>query len=394
MSANEPQVLSLTNWATLLRQRLEGYREPTAMFGKHQRSVSRQLKTLSLEQPTPSPKTIAKFQEWRLDSIAERFDNRPGYEPIEAVAARLEHTPPPSGFVSGFFMGMREQPELGLPHTRRFADELDHLAQALLDQQWPGQEPSLAGYKQTLLDSPLVRREFWIEPGRNYDWLPLFEQATDWQEAWKLTHLIIFHLQISLLALWDAEYCADTFGRFTTIPLFLNLAPRLRPRPGDQQQAGLRRLNVRKSDVVDGPFSQLIDLLWCLLRFVQDGEWPQNFPTLVKMGEDLNCYQGDLANLRAGKPNLTADLFEALWPNNVRNKDGELMVEPLTLLAAAQLWDLINPSNQPLIPVDQCYMHAWHRYRYVLGTSHSQALSPTTGWPSYLNRGLETPAPG
>jgi hypothetical protein len=387
MSTNEPQVLGLTNWATLLHQRLEGYREPSAMFGKHQRSVSRLLKTLSPEQPTLPPKAIAKAQKWRLDTIAERTKNKPGYEPIEAVAARIERTPPPPGIVLAFFMGMWGQPASVLPHTRRFADKLDHLAQALVTQQRPDQEPSLAGYKQTLLGSPLVKREFWIEPVHNYDYRPRFEQAADWQEAWKLTHIIIFHLQISLLALWDAEYCANTFRRVTTIPLFLNLAPRRRPRCGDQPQAGLLRINDRKADVVDGPFSQLIDLLWCLLRFVEDGDWPQKFPTLDEMGKDLNCYQGDLAQLRAGNPNLTADLLYTLWPNTLRDKTGEPMFPPLTLLAVAHLWDLINPSGRPLIPVDQCYMRAWNCHRHALGTSQSQALSPTISWPGYLNRG-------
>jgi hypothetical protein len=48
MSTDEKQVLVLTNWATELHQRLEGYREPSALFGRqHQRSVGRLLKTLN-----------------------------------------------------------------------------------------------------------------------------------------------------------------------------------------------------------------------------------------------------------------------------------------------------------------------------------------------------------
>ena len=393
MSTDEPQVLLLTNWATQLHQRLEGYRDPSAMFGRHQRSVNRLLKTLTPEHPTPPPKAIAKLQKWRLDTISERTKNKPNYEPIEAVAARIERAPLPFGVVSAFLMGMREEPEFGLPHTRRFADELDQLAQTLIDQQMPGQKPSLAGYKGALLGSPLVRREVWIEPVHDYDFITLFERAADWQECWKLTHLIIFHLQISFLALWDAEYCADVFRCFATIPLFLNLAPRLRPRHTAQPTAGLRRFNFKKADVVDGPFAQLIDLLWCLLRFVQNGDWPQGFPTLGEMRKELNCYQGDLAQLRAGKPNLTADLLYSLWPDALRNRAGELMVPPLTLLAVAHLWDLINPSDRPPIPVDRCYMGAWHRHRRTLGISQSQALPPAIGWPCYLNRGLEFPAP-
>jgi restriction system protein len=72
----------------------------------------------------------------------------------------------------------------------------------------------------------------------------------------------------------------------------------------------------------------------------------------------------------------------------------EIMVPPLTLLAAAHLWDLISPRGRAPVPVDQCYMHAWHRHRHTLGASQLQASSPTIGWPAYLNRGLEIPAPG
>jgi hypothetical protein len=237
-------------------------------------------------------------------------------------------------------------------------------------------------------------REFWINPANHQDALPFFEQATTLEDVWKINHLVLFHLQISLLALWDAEYCADTFRAFTPIPLFLNLAPRYRPRPGDQPTTGLQRLNARKADVLDGPFSQLIDLLWCLLRYVDDGDWPQEFPLMAGMKADLNGYPGDLAQLRAGNPNLSAELFYALWPKTLRNKAGEPMVPPLTLLAAAHLWDLISLRDCPLVPVDQCYMRAWHHHRHTLGASQPQALPPTTDWPAYLNRGLEIPAPG
>lgn len=393
MSTDDPQVLLLTNWATKLHQRLEGYREPSALFGKqHQRSVSRRLKGLTLENPTPRPEDVAKLRLWRLQEIEKRTKSKLGYEPIAAVAERVKGITSPPGHVLGLLMTIREQTETRLPNAHRFAEEMDQLAHALIIQQWPGPTHSLDGYKETLLTSPLVRREFWIEPFHSYDCLTLFEQATDWQEVWKLTRIIIFHLQISMLALWDAEYCADKFRAFTSIPLFLNLAPRYQPRPGDQATVGLRRLNLKKADVTDGPFSQLIDLVWCLLRFVREGTWPHRFPFLDEMAKDLN-YCGDLAQLRAGRPNLKFDLFETLWPNPVRNKAGEPMAPPFTLLAAAHLWDLISAPDRPPIPVDHCYMRAWHRHRRELGTSQWQASLPTTGWPSYLNRGLEIPVP-
>ncbi len=393
MSIDEPQILLLTNWATEIHQRLEGYREPSALFGRqHQRTVSRWFKTLTLEHPTPQPNDVAKFQKWRLQEIERQTKNKPGYEPISAVTERVKGLTAASGCVLGLLMTVRERTETDLPNTHRFAEELDQLAQALVIQQWPGLMNSLDGYKEALLASPLVRREYWIEPVHNYDCLSLFEQTADWQDVWKLTHVVIFHLQVSMLALWDAEYCADTFRAFTPIPLFLNLARRIRPRAGDLKVAGLQRLNSKKADVIDGPFSHLVDLLWCLLRFLHDGVWPKKFPNLNDMASDLK-YKGDLAQLRAGHPNLTADLFEARWPNTARDKAGEPIVAPFTLLAAAHLLDVISPPDRPPIPLDQCYMRAWHRHRRLLATSQWQASPPTIGWPSYLNRGLEIPVP-
>lgn len=366
------------------------------MFGKHQRTAGRLLKSINPGQPTPPPETIAKLRKLRLSAIKERTRTNSDYESMEEFVSRIKRTPSPPGAVSAFLMGMEDTAEFSIPFTRRFSAEFDNLSQELIIQQWPGQGGSLASYKQILLDSPLVRREFWIEPFNNYDCRPRFEQAASWQDAWKLTNVIVSHLWISLLALWDAEYCADMFKPFTTIPLFLNLAPRRRPRPGEQQATGLLRLNGKTADVIDGPFSQLIDLLWCLLRYLQDDDWPSSFPTLGEMGEGLNCYQGDLAQLRAGKPNLTIDRLSALWPNTLRNKVGQPMSPPHTLLAAAHLWDLIDPPDRlgrPLLPVDRCYMHAWHRHRHALRASQVQARSPTIDWPGYLNRGLEIGAP-
>jgi hypothetical protein len=393
MSTDEPQVLGLTNWANELHQRLEGYREPSALFGRqHQRTVSRLLKTFTPENPTPSSKDVTKLRNWRLQEIERQIKNKQGYEPISDVAERAKGLTSRVSFVSGFLMAVREQTETCLPNTHRFAEELDQLAHDLIVQQWPGPNQSFEGYKEILLTSPLVRPEYWIEPVNHYDCRPFFEQAADWPEAWKLTHIVIFHLQISMLALWDAEYCSDSFRAFTSIPLFLNLAPRLRLRVRDQLAAGLQRLNFKKADIVDGPFSHLIDLIWCLLRFVSDGDWPKEFPNLSEMADDLK-YEGDLAQLRAGRPNLTANLFEARWPNIVRHKQSEPIVPPFTLLAAAHLWDIISPPDRPPIPVDQCYMRAWQRHRQSMGTSQWATETPTIGWPSYLNRGLEISVP-
>jgi hypothetical protein len=119
------------------------------------------------------------------------------------------------------------------------------------------------------------------------------------------------------------------------------------------------------------------------------------------ISRDLNEFDGKddkygakLAQLRIGNPTFTVDRLDALWPRKLHNKARELMVAPLTLLAAAHLWDLISPSDRPPIPVDRLYMNAWHRHRLALGTSQWQALPPTIGWPGNLNRGLEIPAPG
>jgi hypothetical protein len=236
-----------------------------------------------------------------------------------------------------------------------------------------------------------VPREYWIEPSQSRDLLPAFEQATDWQTAWAITHIVIFHQQISLLSLWDVEYCADMFGGFRAIPLFLQLAPRLRSRakshPGD-----LRRINRWKSDVVDSPVGQLIDLIWCLVHRALNGHWPESFPTDAEMAQTLNRCSANLADLRAGRPRLTMSRFSALWPSNVRNTKGELIAPPTTLLAAAHFWDLID-QKRSLMPVDHCYMRGWHRARSVLGFSDDRGITPNDGWPGYLDRGLDCPAP-
>ena len=394
-----PPVLLLNNWVYLLIQRLEGFRNPSAMFGRHQRSASRQVATLvprtfenlHFEQLKFPPNTIAKLKEWRLNTLEERWRDRPYYESFEDTKARLESAPTPTGQLSAFFMGFPDQQVDSLPRTRRLAEELDALSNMLLAQQLDGKGGSLEGYKSALLESPLVPREYWIEPLQGRDLRSMFQQANDWKTAWAITHIVIFYQQISLLALWDCEYCDDMFPGVRAIPLFLQLAPRLRPRPNGQFGT-LRRINTRKSDVIDSPFSQLIDLIWCLLYRTLNGDWPERFPTDAEISQVLNNFQGNLADIRAGRPNLTISRFSALWPRDIRNKHGELIAPPSTLLAVAHIWNLIGP-NKSLIPVDIYYMRAWQESRRVLGLMGSHGKMSNVSWPGYLDRGLDFPAP-
>ena len=397
--SDRPPVLLLNNWASLLIQRLEGFRNPSAMFGKHQRSASRQVaalvprtfENLHLEQLKVPPNTIAKLRGWRLNTLKERSQDRPYYESFEDTKARVESAPTPPGPLSAFFMGFPDQQGDNLPRTRRLAEELDALSNMLLAQQLDGKGGSLEGYKSALLESPLVPREYWIEPLQGRDLRSMFQQANDWKPAWAITHIVIFYQQISLLALWDCEYCDDMFPGLRAIPLFLQLAPRLRSRSNSQSGA-LRRINTRKSDVVDSPFSQLIDLIWCLICRTLNGDWPERFPPDAEISRVLNNFQGNLADIRAGRPTLTISRFSALWPRDFRNKHGELIAPPSTLLAVAHIWDFILPTESA-IPVDKCYMRTWQKFRHMLGLSADQEIKSNVSWPGYLDRGLDFPAP-
>lgn len=369
------------------------------MFGRHGRTFSRMTKKMTVEDilKGPSEEEIAKLQKYRLDAVDEKLTRKPvgsraRYVPVEEIVRNMQENPRPAGSVSSLFSFLKSDTEFGLPHTYNFAVHLDQLARSLLLQQLPLQNRSLEGFKQTLLSSPLVRREYWIDPESKHDVLPLFEQVCHWNQAWGLTNIVNFHLQICLMALWDVEFCADNLRGFRTIPLFLNLARNVRPRADDESADGLKRRHHWNADVQDGPFAHLIDLHWCILRYLKDGYWPAKFPTHAEMAEDLNL-SSDLAQMRQGKPKLTIDTFYSLWPDNLTNIASEPVSPSLNLLAAAHAWDLINPSDQPTFPVDEFYMRAWHRHRHELRASQSQAKLPATDWPGYLNRGLDYPAP-
>jgi hypothetical protein len=403
-----PPVLLLNGWATDVIQRLEGYRESNAMFGKsRQRAVSRLTKSwnppsfenFNIADLAPPLEDLAKLKKWRLDEIKARTKHkRPYDEPFEETVARVERIAILPDFASAnslasiFFMGLADQLEWSLPHTREMAATLDQLSYELLKQQLDGYGGSLEGYKQTLLSSPLVPPEYWTHPVTGYDLRLLFEQATDWKTARDITQIVIFHQQLSLLALWDVEYCADRCKGLQHIPLFLQLAPGLRPRCSKSSRGGLRRVNQRKKDVVATPFAQLIDLIWCLLSLTRDDGWPGSFPKDPEMCETLNNYKGNLAYLRVGRPSLTRSKYQGLWPENVRNIDGEIIGPPDTLLAVVHLWDVINPQP-PFIPVDQFYMRAWNAHRNTLGLSSAPNVTPVRSWPEWMDRGLDQPAP-
>ena len=181
------------------------------------------------------------------------------------------------------------------------------------------------------------------------------------------------------------------FEGFQAIPLFLQFAPRLRARAVDPRVA-TRRLNRTKRDIVDNPFGQLIDFVWCLLHRASHGEWPENFPSDKVISRSLNDFQGELAQLRAGRPNLTIAQFGGLWPDSVRNAGNEIMGPPDTLLAVAHLWKLMKLKLQPRA-VDECYMHAWSLARRKLSGDSEAAKVSGVPWPEYMDRGLDCPAP-
>ena len=403
--ADGPPTLLLTCWVPDLFQRIEGFKEPSAIFGKRrQRSVSRLIaaaapktfENFNIADHHPRPETIEKLRKWRLEEIEAR-GTRPYDEPLETTTTRVKNLDIPPGFAAAFFMGLPDLPGTALPHTRNMAAALDELASALLAQQCDGKGGSLEGYKQTLLNSPLAPPLYWINPDSGLDVRPYFEQAADWPSAWALTHLVIFQQLLSLLALWDVEYCADIFGGLKPIPLFLQLAPRLRSRASDYPTGGLRRLNLRQKEVVATPVAQLIDLVWCLLKRIQDDKWPDSFPKDTEICTTLNDSKDNLACLRIGRPNLTRSKFTSLWPDNIQGAEGSIIGPPITLLAVAHLWDLIYldmlKSIAPLTLVDAPYMRAWHHHRRELGLDVSHHKQPNEAWPTWLDRGLDYPAP-
>jgi hypothetical protein len=129
-----PPTLLLTGWAIDLAQRLEGVREPNALFGKqHQRSVSRLIKShtpttphnLNMSSlPSLPPADVAKLKGWRLDELRTRGKHSKAYdEPLEATAARLERSSPaPYHVASAFFSYLPDQTETSLTLTRQMAD--------------------------------------------------------------------------------------------------------------------------------------------------------------------------------------------------------------------------------------------------------------------------------
>lgn len=398
-TSDGPPVLLFTGWAVYLTKRLHGFREPSAMFGKHKRTVSRRLAALkpktsdsiNHQQLTLPPALFAELKEYRLNTIAEQSPKLQHDETYQEMKARFEKITAPPEILSGFFMSLPDQPEDSLPFTRQLAAEIDSLSKILLAEQIDGKGGSLEGYKRALLGSLLVREEHWILPLDGSDLRSLFEQTTDWHTAWTITEFLIFHQKIALLAAWDVEYCNATFSGLRAIPLFLQLAPRLRSRTNGQS-APLRRTNARRADVTDSAFGQLIDLTWCLLHRTRNGCWPDRLPTDEKMSQALNNSRYNLADLRMGRPNLTMALFSMLWPDNVRNKDGEPLGPPVTLLAVAHIWDMVH-SNQMNIPIDQYYMRAWNQYKKMLLSDSRHEARLVDDWPPYLDRGLDYPAP-
>lgn len=195
-------------------------------------------------------------------------------------------------------------------------------------------------------------------------------------ETWEQTITVIARLThnsvMSFMALWDIAYFNSVFPHFQSIPLFLSLAPRIRPQvqySDDRVGGGLHLRHPKKSakyrEIIDIPSSLLFDSVSAILFYAKDRKFPDD---PVPLGEIANLFgiaPKKLDRLRSGRDKLTLATLLGLLP-----KDDEAWVL-VPLLYVAHTWNIllcpprVGGIRNVMIP-DDTYLRFWNSHRFAL----------------------------
>ncbi|MGH9435518.1 MAG: hypothetical protein ACRD06_05930 [Terriglobia bacterium] len=215
------------------------------------------------------------------------------------------------------------------------------------------------------------------------------ETAEIWEDVEAVLARLQYNCVMSFMSLWDIAYSNAVFPRFESAPVFLLLAPRLRPNVRgamNSQRADVRTKESPKfRDMIDVPFSLLFDIISALLRYANNDEFPRNPVALKEMVRLFGKEGKKLDRLRSGRDRITISTFIGLLPKEGPNW------ELVPLLYAAHTWALkLVPRSMPgerrvIIP-DVTYRRFWNAHRSALRASGVNLVGGAVPWPGYLAR--------
>jgi hypothetical protein len=220
-------------------------------------------------------------------------------------------------------------------------------------------------------------------------------QTDDWTGVQGVVNRLRYNSILSIIALWDIEFCAAEFSRFEALPLLLHVAPKIKSGLTVRRRnsaAGLT-IDIPKGyrgfgDIIDRPMSLLVDITSCLLHRSEFQTWPDRLPKVSISAKTLGTTEQKLAKLRSSVDRMTMNQYQLLL-----NKKKLLVGDLSPLLVAAHIWeflllrqpnDEVGEEKKALLP-DEDYLRFWSRHRATLGVS-GYVSNGDIPWPSFWAR--------
>lgn len=317
--------------------------------------------------------------------------SRPRAEVERQIRAGIDSPGLLSAMVRGGMLGLE-----GDPRAVDFAREVDELSARVDEFLRGGDGP---GLRDALFAAPVLEGPYWTMGGS--DLRRDLAAARDLPAVHAVLRGLAFKVFLSTVALFDVRFAEQAFGRHRPAPVFLLLAPRLKPgleriggHSGEERYAPRgRRRGFR--DAVDTPLCRFFDVV-AALSMLRDagggGDWPPAAPALSDVyrvfgGGGRAAGPRALDKMRHGENKITVRDLDRLLQGRSLPEFGPLMF-------AAHAWEAVlvrkagRSGKKPvsaMVP-DGDYLPFWEMHKASSRGRDRAALDGAVPWPDYLLR--------
>lgn len=361
----------LNSPALLFQEKSEGRvlaRTYSEVTGISERTL-RKADNLSLE-------TIKKSQQHSRDYV-ERQLVKNGYSTEEIQTWLVQHPgyDTPGMLYSGLVYECQIAGYIAYPHTIEFASAIDRLSTRYFEAR---QQNNLAVFKDALLNHPVIGPAYFARIGApttqstNNSLLEQLRAAEDWATIDQPLAAVTLNSLLSLLALWDVEFCSQCFSPFAPRSCFAMVLPKLDPKAGNADTGKI----AKRRGMFWYPVRRLIDLMACMGEFAHNHNWPERIPKTQDIVRQTNESEQNLVNWRDGTKKFTRRDFTHIWHKLCPDRKGSTgpigAPEAAPLFVATVFWqsllvDVNTASKKKSITlIEDDYLRWW--------TIHHEAL--------------------
>ncbi len=323
-----------------------------------------------------SPGTIKKAQQHSRLHVEQQLNGN-GYSTEEVETLLVQHPGfgAPGMLYSGLVYECQIEGFIAFPHTIELASAIDRLSTRLFEAR---QRNDLVGFKDALLNHPVLGPAYFAQNGAPTTQStnnPLLEQlrtAQDWAAIDQPLAAVTSNSLLSLLALWDVEFCSQYFSSFAPRSCFAMVLPQLDPKAGNADAGKI----AKRRGMFLYPVRRLIDLMACMGEFARNHNWPERIPKAQDIVRQSYESEQNLVNWRDGTKKFTRRDFTHIWHKLCPDRKGSTgpirAPEPSPLFVATVFWQALlvdvgtTSKVKSIMLIEDDYLRWW--------TMHHEAL--------------------